>query len=208
MDQTQEPQLPDSLDFEFSLKPNPDEELGQYVLSFWGKAIHWDDAGEELVVGEISGHRLDIALAVHDDFDPTQLFDSVVPEIADFAETVLRNKSCILPESVDAEVPQADCECLVFISELKVGEAHRGRGLGSALLRRMGRMIDLTNCLIALKAFPLADELGKPAEPEEIARVKRFYERHSFIHAGGEFMIKDARLCDAMRKKMALRKGR
>lgn len=208
MDQMQEPQTPDDLDFEFSLKPNPDEELGQYVLGFWGKAIYWDDAGEDRVVGEISGHRLDIALAVHDGFEPSLLFDSIVPEIADFAETVLRNKSCILPESADAEVPQADCECLVFISELKVDLSHRGQGLGSALLRRMGRMIDLTNCLIALKAFPLADELGKPAEPEEIARVKRFYERHNFIHAGGEFMIKDARLCDAMRKKMALRKGR
>jgi len=204
----QEPQTPDDHEYEFSLKPNPDEELGQYVLGFWGKAVSWSDAGEEQVVGEISGHRIDIALAVHDGFDPVLLFDSVVPEIADFAETVLRNKACILPESADGEVEQTNCECLVFISELKVSAAHRGQGVGSALLRRMGRMIDLTNCLIALKAFPLADELGKPAEPEEIARVKRFYERYQFIHAGGEFMIKDARLCDAMKKKMALRKGK
>lgn len=203
-----EQQTPDELEYEFFLRPNPDEELGHYVLGFLGKAVYWDHSGDERIVGELSGHRIDIALAVHDGYDTTQLFDSVVPEIADFAETVLNDKECILPESVDEKIEQAECECLVFISELKVAPQHRGHGVGSDLLRRMGRMIDLTNCLIALKAFPLADELGKPAEPEEIARVKRFYERHNFIHAGGEFMIKDARLCDAMKKKMAMRRGK
>jgi len=198
----------EQLEYEFSLKPNPDEVLGQYVLGFLGKAVYWDDVGEEHTVGELRGHRIDLASAAHDGHDPALLFDSVVPEISDFAETVLNNSECILPESPDESIERAECECLVFISELMVDETHRGHGVGSALLRRMGTMIDLTNCLIALKAFPLSDDYGKAAQPEEIARIKRFYERHNFIHAGGEFMIKDARLCDAMKKKLARRRAR
>jgi GNAT superfamily N-acetyltransferase len=97
---------------------------------------------------------------------------------------------------------------LVFIAELKVKKLYRGQGIGSALLRRMGSMIDLSNCLIGLKAFPLTDDYGKAAKAEEIAQVKHFYELHNFTHAGGEFMVKDARLCDVMKKKLAHRRAK
>jgi hypothetical protein len=72
----------------------------------------------------------------------------------------------------------------------------------------MGAMIDVSDCLIALKAFPLADELGKAAEAADIIRVKRFYAKHDFKHAEGEFMIKDARLCEAVKKRLAQRRNK
>jgi GNAT superfamily N-acetyltransferase len=199
--------MDDPLEYEFFLKPNSDEELGRYVIGFFGKAVHWNDSGAEHTVGEISGHRIDLISAAHDGNDQSLLFDSVAPEISDFSETVLLNADCILPELAEAAAEQVECECLVFVSELKVAESQRGRGVGSALLKRMGSMIDLTNCLVALKAFPLSDDYGTAAHLDEIARVKKFYERHGFIHAGGEFMVKDARLCDAMKKKLARRRN-
>jgi hypothetical protein len=73
-------------------------------------------------------------------------------------------------------------------------------------LRKMGAMIDVADCLIALKAFPLADELGMAAEAEYITKVKQFYRKHGFKHAQGDFMVKDARLCDAVKKRLAQRR--
>jgi hypothetical protein len=36
--------------------------------------------------------------------------------------------------------------------------------------------------------------------------VKRFYERLGFLAAGGDFMVKDARHCDAMKKRLSGRR--
>ncbi len=63
-------------------------------------------------------------------------------------------------------------------------------------------MLDAEHCLIALKAFPLAEQLGKPVDEDEIAKVQGFYAKHGFQPAGGDFMVKDARLCVAMKRRL------
>ncbi|MCG6887086.1 MAG: GNAT family N-acetyltransferase [Proteobacteria bacterium] len=204
----QETIIPDtvfnSLEFEFSLKPHDDKALGQYVLEFEGKAKHWDDElAEERTVGKIRGHRIDLSTAQYDQVSLHELLDSVSSELSDFADAVMKDDRCILPETENHLHQEKECKCLVYISELIIDPGFRSHGLGSSLLQRMGGMIDVTDCLIALKAFPLADELGKSAEPAYIARVKRFYERNGFQHTEGEFMVKDARLCEAVKKRLA-----
>jgi GNAT superfamily N-acetyltransferase len=194
------------IELEFSLRPDPDEDLGRYVLHFEGKALGWsDEAAEEQTLGEIRGQRLDLATAEHDGFDRALMLESISPEVADFSETVLGDSACLLPASELEAVEAIECACIVYVSELRVVPELRGKGIGSALLKRMGTMIDLHDCLVALKAFPLADEHGKPASPEEIRRIKGFYTRHGFTPTGGDFMIKDARLCEAMKKRLGRR---
>jgi GNAT superfamily N-acetyltransferase len=192
------------LDFEFSLKPHDDNTLAQYVLEFEGKAMQWDDElAEERAVGEIRGYRIDLSTAQYDQLDLNELLDSVSSELSDFANAMMKDDRCILPETENHIYEEKECKCLVYISELIVDPGFRSHGVGSTLLQRMGGMIDVTDCLIALKAFPLADELGKSADPAYIAKVKRFYERNGFKNTEGEFMIKDARLCEAVKKRLA-----
>ncbi len=199
--------LQQEIEFEFSLKPDPDETLSQYVLNFEGSATVWDDeAAEDRTIGTMRGYRIDFASALHDGLDQVELLDSVSSELSDFASDVLKNETCYLPEPNRDTGEEKECEGLVYVSELSVDPAFRSRGVGSRLLQRIGAMLDVTNCLIALKAFPLADELGKPADPSYIAKVKHFYEKHGFKHSEGEFMVKDASLCEAMKKRMAKRK--
>ncbi|HID48670.1 MAG TPA: N-acetyltransferase [Chromatiales bacterium] len=194
-----------SLEFEFSLKPHDDPALSQYVLEFAGKASRWDDElAEDRIVGEIRGYRIDLSSAIFDKLNLHELLDSVSSELSDFAGTVMKDDRCILPETENHEYEEKECKCLVYIGQLIVDPEFRGLGIGSSLLRLMGGMIDVTDCLIALKAFPLSDELGKPAEPAYIAKVKQFYERNGFQHTEGEFMIKDARLCEAVKKRLAM----
>ncbi len=195
------------IEIEFSLRPDPDEQLGQYVLHFEGTARTWDEErAADLGVAQIRGQRMDLASAQQDQIDPELLFQSVSPEIADFAEKVLADRACLLPFSQIDDIERIECACIVYIAELRVDPAHRGQGIGSGLLRRMGGIIDINDCLVALKAFPLAEELGRPAPPEDLARVEGFYTRHGFVHAGGHFMVKDARLCEAMKKRLAARR--
>lgn len=194
-----------SLEFEFSLKPHEDPALSQYVLVFEGKASRWDDElAEDRTVGEIRGYRIDLSSAQYDNVNLHELLDSVSSELSDFADTVMKDDRCILPETENHQYKEKECKCLVYIGQLIVDPDFRGHGVGSSLLRRMGGMIDVTDCLIALKAFPLSDEPGKPAEPAYIAKVKQFYERNGFQHTEGEFMIKDARLCEAVKKRLAM----
>lgn len=195
------------IEYEFSLKPDGDPTLDQYVLHFEGRARVWDESlGGERTVGEIHGHRLDLASARYDDFDQGALLESVSSELSDFSQVVLGERGCILP-SREEGVAEA-CEGIVYISELRVDSDFRGRGIGSALLKRMGGVLDVRRCLIALKAFPLAEAPGQERTPEEVARIKRFYGRHGFDHASGEFMVKDARLCEAIKKRLAMQKQR
>jgi GNAT superfamily N-acetyltransferase len=93
----------------------------------------------------------------------------------------------------------------VYIDEVIVEPSHRGKGVGSELFRRMSESIDLENCVIGLKAFPILEQPGANRSPEEIARVKQFYTRLGFHPVGEDFMIKDASLCGSKKKRTALR---
>lgn len=197
----------EDLEFEFHLKPADEEQLGPYILAFEGEASIWDDdTARERVVGTISGHRVDLVSAIHDGVGQTEILECLTPEIADFAEAVLHDSRCMLPRSEDDTLDQEPCDCLVYIARLWVEPEFRSQGMGSALLRRLGATIDIERCLIALKAHPIRQDPTSHASEDEIARVKHFYERMGFETASGEFMVKDARRCEAMKKRLAGRR--
>jgi GNAT superfamily N-acetyltransferase len=199
--------LLEDVEIEFSIRHSDDEQISQYVLEFEGRAHVWDDEeAEDVKIGYINGYRIDLSTAQYDNLDLRELFDSVSSELSDFAHTMMPDDQCILPETENSLHDEKECECVVYISQLVIEPEYRSRGLGSALLRKMGAMIDVADCLIALKAFPLADELGMAAEAEYITKVKQFYRKHGFKHAQGDFMVKDARLCDAVKKRLAQRR--
>jgi len=197
----------EDIELEFRLKPADEGQLGPYILAFEGEASVWDDdIACERVVGTISGHRIDLVSATYDGIGQAEILECLTPEIADFADTVLRDSRCILPASEDNTLNQEPCDCLVYIARLWVAPEYRSQGMGSALLRRLGASIDIEHCLIALKAHPIRQEPSGHASAEEIERVKHFYERMGFETASGEFMVKDARRCEAMKKRLAGRR--
>lgn len=196
----------ENIEYEFSLKPDADETLGQYILHFHGWVQLWDDeAMEDKKIAEIEGLRLDLASAHADGYSDDALLELISSDVSDFSDVVLHHQNCMVAKGLDTE-EKVECGCLVFINEIKVDENYRGHGLGSNLVRRLPTVIDVSDCLLALKAFPLADEFGQPTDPEKIKRIKHFYEQLGFEHVGGEFMTKDARLCEAMRKRLMGRK--
>jgi GNAT superfamily N-acetyltransferase len=198
---------PEGIELELTLRPDPDASLGRYILGFEGQARVWDDAqGEERPVGTIRGHRIDLVSALHDGLGQQEILESLTPEIAEFAGAVLGDTQCLLPACEADSLTAEDCDGLVYVAELRVEPGYRGRGIGSELLRRLGSTIDLERCLIALKALPLRDDPAARSTPEEVARVKRFYLRHGFEHAGEEYMVKDARRCEAAKKRLAGRR--
>lgn len=192
------------LEFEFSMRPDPDPELVQYLIKFTGKAIIWDEAsGSDRVVAEIQGYRLDLAAAVVDGIDQSLLLDSVCPELSEFAQSTFGNGSCFYMEkTADGQLKKQQCSGLVYINEISVDPAFRGQNIGTELMSKIGQMVDVKDSIIALKAFPLSDEHGRPTPDESIQRVKHFYERLGFSHMGGEFMVKPANDCDAVRKRL------
>jgi len=197
----------EDLEFEFTLKPDSDESLGRFVLGFEGLARVWDDeSGEERHAGTIRGHRIDLVSALHDGLSQQELLECLTPEIAEFAQVVLGDRQCLLPGSEAESLGPEDCDGLVYVSELWVEPPYRSRGIGSELLRRLGSTIDLARCLIALKALPLREDHAQASTPEEVARVKGFYLNHGFDHAGEEYMVKDARRCEAVKKRLAGRR--
>lgn len=197
------------LEFEFSLRPDSDPELAPYVVEFEGKTMAWDDReGSEKVVGEIRGYKLDLAAAMVDGVDQSLLLDSVCPEISDFSQTAFGDTGChYLQQMADGSHARHSCSGLVYINEITVDPDYRGQNIGTALMGKIGQMVDVENNLIALKAFPLSEEYGKRVPDEEVQRVKRFYERQGFTHIGGEFMVKQANQCDTVKKRQAWRKG-
>ena len=198
--------LPDQLEYEFSIKPFQDEELTHYVMEFLGKAIFWDDElGEDKVIGTIRGHRIDFAQARFDGLNAEQLTDSVSPDLSDFMTRVFPEGECYLSDGDPKNVcPRKKCSGLIYIDEIQVEPAYRSRGIGTELLKRMSEMIDLEACMIGLKAFPLTENYGETRDPEAIRRVKQFYERLGFVHAGADYMIKDASYCGVMKKRRLL----
>jgi GNAT superfamily N-acetyltransferase len=195
--------LPDDIEYRFSLNQDTDPQLGPYLVNFFGSTCRWDpETDSERPLAEIRGQRLAIATALDDGLEQGELLDSVSAELSEFSATVLQDRRCLLPSSQAPELASQECECLVYVAELRVDDDWRGQGLGSALLGRLATMLDIGDCLIALKAFPLSDEYGVRASDAEIQRVKGFYAKHGFVPAGGEFMVKDARLCEAMKRRL------
>jgi GNAT superfamily N-acetyltransferase len=202
------PQRPEDIEFAFSLKPDPDQHIGHYVLAFEGHASAWDeDLSDERPVGQIRGHRIDLVSALQDGIGQEVLLEALTPEIAEFAGTVLGDERCLLPAAELDGLEPTDCDCIVYIAELWVEPEFRGLGVGTTLLYRLGATIDLTHCLIALKALPLREDHAQVSTDDEVARVKRFYARNGFTHAQGEYMVKDARLCEAIKKRLAGRRS-
>ncbi|HHJ20875.1 MAG TPA: N-acetyltransferase [Gammaproteobacteria bacterium] len=199
----------DSLEFEFKIKPTTDSELNHYVVEFCGEALYWDDErGEDRDIGVIRGVRVDIARVRMDELDPGEIMDSISPDISDFRETVFDQGVCYLPrlnEGLSCDKPR--CGGLVYISEVKVEPEFRGQGIGGELMRRMSELIDIEYCLIGLKAFPLSDDYGRARDEVEIQRVKHFYEKLGFEHAGKDFMLKDASQCHVMQKRLKAREA-
>jgi GNAT superfamily N-acetyltransferase len=199
---------PEDIEFVFTLKPDPAPEIGHYVIAFEGQATAWDDGvGDDRPVGHIRGHRIDLVSALHDGVAQDALLESLTPEIADFAREVLSDGRCLLPADVLAELAAEECDCLVYIAELWVEPGFRGNGVGTTLLRRLGATIDLGHCLVALKALPLREDHAQESTAAEVARVKRFYTQSGFAQVQGEYMVKDARSCEAIKKRLAGRRS-
>jgi GNAT superfamily N-acetyltransferase len=194
------------LEFEFSLKPDEDAEFSHCLLHFVGKAIQWnDDAAEDIVVGTITGHRLDLAIARAMKIDFQYFLESVSSQLSDLGQKVFDGEgTCMLEASEIDGTSQKECDCLVYIEEIIVHPEHRGEHIGTYLFQRMSGSIDMENGLVALKAYPITGDLesaGTTRKEEEIAKVKHFYERLGFEHSIDDFMVKDARHCAAQKKR-------
>ncbi len=199
--------MSEPLEFEFIVKPVADEGLSPYVIEFTGRARQWDDdEATEVEVGTIRGHRIDFAAARTDGVDIAVLMDTISPDISDFRATVFHDGICYLPVSgQDSSCPQPQCDSLVYVDEVLVRPDRRGEGIGHELMKQMSLTIDIEHALIGLKAFPLSQEYGRERDPEEIRRVKRFYESLGFMHAGKDYMVKNADNCYAMKKRLQWR---
>ncbi len=199
--------MSEPLEFEFIVKPVADEELAPYVIEFTGRAMQWDDdEATEVEVGTIRGHRIDLAAARADRVDIATLMDTISPDISDFRETVFEDGICYLPVGNEqGSCRQPQCDSLVYVDEVLVREDRRGEGIGHELMKQMSLTIDIEHALIGLKAFPLSQEYGSDRDPEEIRRVKHFYESLGFIPAGKDYMVKNADNCYAMKKRLQWR---
>ena len=194
------------LEFEFSLKPDDDPEFSHCLLHFVGKATQWDDdAAEDIVVGTIIGHRLDLATSRVMKVDFQHFLDSVSSQLSDLGQRVFNGEGTCMLKAIEIDGTKAnECDCLVYVEEIIVHPEHRGERIGTYLLQRMSESIDMENGLVALKAYPISGELestDSPKTEEEIAQVKHFYERLGFTHSIDNFMVKDARHCAAQKKR-------
>ena len=194
------------LEFEFSLKPDEDAEFSHCLLHFVGKAIQWDDdTAEDIVVGTITGHRLDLAASRAMKVDFQHFLESVSSQLSDLGQQVFNGEGTCMLKDVEINGTGAkECDCLVYVEEIIVHPEHRGEHIGTYLLQRMSESIDMENGLVALKAYPISGALeftDTPKTEEEIAQVKHFYERLGFTHSLDDFMVKDARHCAAQKKR-------
>jgi len=107
--------MTESLEFEWVLRPDSNPVIEHYVLHFRGEARTWDDdVGEEVLVGRIAGHRVDLALARHDGISLDELLDSISHDITEFRDTAFADSNCYVPlPHVESSQPRQHCECLV-----------------------------------------------------------------------------------------------
>lgn len=191
--------LIESLDFEFSLKPSMLEEFSDYILDFEGYARHWEDADDE-PAGYLKGHRIDLVSA-RKDFDLMQdLLDCISPEISDLGKHIIRNNHCYIECCSKDEKEETDCASIVYIDEIMVKPEYRSRGIGRTLLKRMSQTLDMNRSLVALKAYPIADD-HQPHHCDnwELEQLESFYKRLGFRNSAEHYMVKDARDCYAQR---------
>ena len=194
------------LEFEFSLKPDEDAEFSHCLLHFVGKAVQWnDDTADDIVVGTITGHRLDLATSRAMKIDFQHFLESVSSQLSDLGQQVFDGKgTCMLEADEIDGTGSRECDCLVYVEEIIVHPERRGEHIGTYLLQRMSESIDMENGLVALKAYPISGDLEStdtPRTEEEIAQVKHFYERLGFTHSIDDFMVKDARQCVAQKRR-------
>jgi len=190
-------------EFEFTIRPQSDVALAQYVIYFTGLARCWDDElADEKQVGEIDGVRIDIAAAEVDGLNIDEIIESVSPELAEFRAKAFKDGKCLLPNKNNQ---LSECESLVFIDRLYIEPEFRGRGLGSELMRRMSQMIDVENALIGLKAYPLKEEYDSVRSPESVQKVRNFYAKLGFKYYGDDFMKKNGYECYAIKKRIKYR---
>jgi GNAT superfamily N-acetyltransferase len=195
----------ETLEYEVSIRPNHESGLDPYIQDFSVVVKAWDDEeAETITIGKVTGHRIDLASARVDKIEFSELLESVSPQISDFREKVLQDDECFLPVHA-ANEQQERCECLVYIDEITVQPEYRGQQIGTQLFRHIGQMLNMENCLIGLFAFPIASQPGEKRSIIDINRVKNFYQKLGFLHAGHEFMVKNARNCEAVRKRLAYR---
>ena len=196
--------LTESLEYEFSLAPSQDPAFAHYLSTFSGRALAWDDArGEDRVVAEIHGYKLDLAAARFDHVPLEELLDSVSSDLSDFKDVVVGADGHCPPLSDSYALAGCDsCDCIVYLDKLLVDPGFRGQHIGTQLMARFSEVVHIDHCLLGLKAYPLAED-GTPLRrtPSAIERVKHFYERLGFQRARGEFMVKDASLCAPARKR-------
>jgi GNAT superfamily N-acetyltransferase len=169
------------LEYEFSLKSHADASLADYVLQFHGSIKLWDDeALDEISIGDISGYRINFHVLKVENLDFADLLEQISHEVAEFSRKA----------ELTCEPGQDRCHCMVYVTEINIDPAFRNQGLGSSLLNRIPKMLDIHNCIIALKAFPISyDYAGRPSQ-NAIQQVKNFYSRQGFVPVGGEYMSK------------------
>lgn len=194
------------LEFEFSLKPDEDAEFSHCLLHFVGNAVQWnDDTAEDIVVGTITGHRLDLASSRAMKIDFQHFLESVSSQLSDLGQRVFDGEgTCMLEANEIDGTGSRECDCLVYVEEIIVHPERRGEHIGTYLLQRMSESIDMENGLVALKAYPITGDLettNTTRTEEEIAQVKHFYERLGFTHSIDDFMVKDARQCIAQKRR-------
>jgi len=167
------------LEYEFSLKPYQDDELGKRIITFNGFIEAWDDQQAiEKRIGDINGYRIDFREIQNNEPGPVEILEQISPEIADFSEFFLAAWG----------VNNKPCAGVIYVNEINISPDYRSLGLGSNLLNRIPQMMDVQDCLITLKAFPITYDYGKVSNPEAVRRVKKFYEKLGFEHVGGEYM--------------------
>lgn len=188
------------LEFEFSLKPSIFSEFSHVLVDFTGQAVLCDDAAGEKVVANLTGHRLDLAGARRSFRDLQQLFDAISPEISDLGSHIIRDNECYTECCSQDETESTPCAGLVYVDELVVDRDYRHRNIGSEMLKRMSEIVDMNMTLVALKAYPIADDedSGNDRETQKKA-IKAFYRKLGFRPSGEDYMVKDARDCYAQR---------
>ncbi len=182
----------DDLEFEFTLKSHSVVSLEPFVTLFSGHVQGWDEnAGEDRVLGNISGSRINLKSARVRNQDQHRILEQLSAEIADFSATIVGNETIrlTLHDGVQC-IRDGSCNYLIYIAEISIEPEFRCMGLGSTLLSKIPVMMDVNNSMVALKAFPLQFKYGSSSSADEIKRVKRFYEKQGFEYVGGDYMVK------------------
>jgi len=188
---------PEAVHFGFSLQVACDDPYVDYVTGIQGAATYDDpDADAPLTLCTVEGVRIDVRTAHSRSVDLETLFDSLSAEISDFYHSVFEPGGTGRLRCGHGTHPAGEVCNVVYVSQLEVHPAARGMGIGSRMMHRLLRALDARESLVALKAFPLADDSDREVtlnREAAVARVKRFYRKLGFTPVADEFMVTDAR---------------